>query len=191
MSTDRVPAGGCTAWGETMTENGGPAEPHHLDAALAALRRARPKPTVTDAAEILRQAVAADGAIWPESSLRRIARTVVEPSWPLRHPLEFLRERATHGWGDSEQTIGSPIDSEHDGLESARRERVALDLRAHDAVKGVEFLADRPGGVGVVLTPWTQSVADVVRRICLPYRVYFLDALPEVDADPPHNTMDT
>jgi hypothetical protein len=174
-----------------LTDNRGPAEPHHVDAALAALRRARPRPTVREAAEVLRQALAADGAIWPESSLLKIARAVVEPSWPLRHPLKFLRERGTHDQVDSEQTIGWPIGSEHDVVESAQRERVALDLSAYDAVKGVEFLAARPGEVGVVLNPWTQSVADAVRRRCLPYRVYFIDALPEVDADPPQNTMDT
>lgn len=174
-----------------LTDNCGPAEPHHFDAALATLRRARPRPTVTEAAEVLRQALAADGAIWPQSSLLKIARAVVEPSWPFRHPLKFLRERATQDRVASEQTIGSAIDSEHDAVESALRERLALDLRADDAVKGVEFLAARPGEVGVLLNPWTRSAADAVRRRCLPYRVYFIDALPELDADPPHNTKDT
>ncbi|MEV6270907.1 hypothetical protein AB0L64_27340 [Kribbella sp. NPDC051936] len=163
----------------------------HFDAALASLRSPRPRPTVTEAAEVLRQAAAADGAIWPQSSLLEIARTVVEPSWPLRHPLKFLRERATRDRGDSEQTIGSPIDVEHDAVESGQRQRVALDLTAYDAVKGVEFLAARPGEVGVVLNPWTQSVAEAVQRTCSPYRVYFIEDLPEGEADPSPNNIDT
>jgi hypothetical protein len=102
-----------------------------------------------------------------------------------------LRERATRGQVDSREPIGSLIDSEHDAVESAHRQRVALDLAAYDEVKGVEFLAARPGEVGVLLSPWTHPVAEAIRRRCSPYQVYFLDALSEVEADPPQNTIDT
>jgi len=182
---------GSTERSEALTDNREAAGLDHFDVAFAALRRARPRPSVTEAAEVLRQALAADGVIWPQSSLLEIARTVVEPSWPLRHPVKFLRERAVRDRNDSEQTIGYPIDRQHDAVESAQRQRGALDLAAYDAVKGVEFLAARPGEVGVVLNPWTRSVADAIRRKCSPYQVYFLETLPEVEADPPHNTIDT
>jgi len=60
-------------------------------------------------ADELEARLAAIGIVWPRETLMSHARGIVEPYWPLRHPIEFVR--AIHA-SRRERDLDSSVDSD-------------------------------------------------------------------------------
>lgn len=151
----------------------------NFTAAMDDVRSNRRQRSVADVSEKLRAGLAADGVVWPDESLQSIARNIIDPNWPIRHPIKFMRERSRRDSTDSHELVGGRRGGE---LESADREVLLSTLSALPAVEAIEFSMTRPGEIGIFLNPWTSPVAELVQDLSSPYLVYFLDALPDSEA---------
>jgi hypothetical protein len=112
----------------------------------------------------------------PPEVLDRTARAMAEPWWPLRHPVQFLREMRTlrnGSEGDNEDQDSE--DGTTDRLWEAlgdRRWRPRRDfevrfIRAHRTFDGWAHT--------VAIEPWSERAAEKVRRLCAPTNVTVIE----------------
>jgi hypothetical protein len=106
--------------------------------------------------------------VWvPPEVLDRTAQAMAEPWWPLRHPVQFLREMRT-------LRNGSESDDEDEDSEVATTDRLskALEDRRWRPRRGVEVRFIRAhrtfGGWAhtVAIEPWSERAVEKVRRLC-------------------------
>jgi len=122
--------------------------------------------------------LAAEGGVWPREILMQIARNIAEPSWPLRHPIEFVRGIcANRGVGD-EGLPEEPDPFEDQPTDDPEIDALVLFLRGYPGVRAVGYSSSAPDVVEVVLLPWSEAAADRVRDACSPREVRFVDDLP-------------
>jgi hypothetical protein len=109
--------------------------------------------------------------VWgvPPEVLDRTARGMAEPWWPLRHPLQFLREMRT-------LRNGSEGDNEDEDPDDATLDRIseALEVSGWPPRRGFEVRTIRARrtfdvwAYAVAIDPWSELAAEKVRRLCAP-----------------------
>ena len=127
-------------------------------------RSARGKPTAEVRAELERGLRERD-IPFPPDALDDAARSMAEPNWPLRHPIEFVR------WvrDGKRKTAQVGVLDPDDDPEWARLERL-LDDRPE--VRGFGKFRTHDGWSYVVrIDPWSERRARRIRRICAPLPV--------------------
>jgi hypothetical protein len=115
--------------------------------------------------------------VWvPPEVLDRIAQGMAEPWWPLRHPVQSLREMRT-------LKNGSERDNEDEDPHEAILERIseALEDRRWWPRRGFEFRFIRAHrtfedwAYTVAIEPWSERAAEKVRRLCAPTNVTVIE----------------
>jgi hypothetical protein len=115
--------------------------------------------------------------VWvPPEVLDRTARAMAGPWWPLRHPVQFLREKRTlrcRSEGDSEDEDSeiATTDRIWEALEDRgwrpRRSFEVRFIRAHRTFDGSAYT--------VAIEPWSEPAAETVRRLCAPTDVTVIE----------------
>jgi hypothetical protein len=115
--------------------------------------------------------------VWvPPEVLDRIAQGMAEPWWPLRHPVQCLREMRT-------LRSGSEGDNEDEDSELATTDRLweALEDRRWRPRRGFEVRFIRVHrtfdrwAYTVAIEPWSEPAAETVRRLCAPTNVTVIE----------------
>jgi hypothetical protein len=115
--------------------------------------------------------------VWvPPEVLDRIAQGMADPWWPLRHPVQFLREMRM-------LRKGSEGDKEDEDPHDATLERIskALEDRWWRPRRGFEVRFIRAHrtfddwAYTVAIEPWSERAAKKVRRLCAPTNVTVIE----------------
>ena len=138
-----------------------------LEAASGALRRTHRGRPVDEVLTALRARLGSDAPTWPDAVMLEVARMVANPFWPLRHPIQFMRSyRGGQTETNEQPTVETESDREFQLLSERLRDRVG--------VRVVGMSSTEPDTVEVTLEPWSEQSAQVVRGICTPRQVRFL-----------------
>jgi hypothetical protein len=146
-----------------------------LAAAVADVGANRRGKSIAEVADELGARLVADGIELPREVLMWHARGVVEPYWPLLHPIEVIRGMwASRGADDAEY----PALFDGEATEN-REDALGFLLREHPDVRSVSFSPSAANVVEVFLMPWSEASAQWVRDVCSPREVRFVDDLPQ------------
>lgn len=151
-----------------------------LGAAVRAVRANRRGKSTAEVTDELESQLAASGRSLPREALAYLAREIAEPHWPLRHPIEFVREIRASRRRRDEDPFGDFGDSF--GFDEAGEDgfsELLHQVREKPDVRSARFAPDDPEVIEVVLLPWSESSAQRLRDFCLPHEVRFIDGLPQ------------
>jgi hypothetical protein len=149
-----------------------------LAAAVADVGANRRGKSIADVADDLGVRLVADGIQLPREVLMWHARDIVEPYWPLLHPIEVIRGMWASRGADDEDSLEEPALFDGEATED-REDALGFLLREHPDVRSVNFSTSAANVVEVFLMPSSEVAAQLVRDVCSPREVRFVDDLPQ------------